>query len=82
MDFSKQRRERERQDDKMLHEYRQQQDFIALAKELTARSNDRAYSRRIASLNLEMASTQQVCSTQYIVCLILYVFGFTGGEIG
>ncbi len=66
VDVSKERREREKLNDQMLHDYRYQKDLVSLAKDLISKSNDRAYSRRIASLNLEMAHTQQVCTKYWV----------------
>ncbi len=48
-------------DDHMLRNYQHQKDLVALAKELMAKSNSRAYNKQIASKNLEVAQVQQVC---------------------
>ncbi len=61
VDVSEDRRVREIFDDHMLQNYRHQKDLVALAKELMAKSNNRAYNKQVASKNLEVAQVQQVC---------------------
>lgn len=47
-------------DDQMLQEYQYQKDLIALAKEFSTKSKNQAYSKDIASLNLDIAVAQKV----------------------
>ncbi len=62
---------RERFDDHMLQTYQHQKDMVALAKELMAKSNNRAYNKQIASKNLEVAQVQRVCITDVPHVLLL-----------
>lgn len=47
-------------EDQMLQEFQYQKDLIALAKEFSTKSRNQAYSKDIASLNLEIANIQKV----------------------
>ena len=60
MDVSEERREREREQEKMLQEYQHQRDLIARANEQATKIHNSHYNKEIASFNLEAAKTKKV----------------------
>ena len=62
MDASKDKKDHEKQEDKMLLEYQQRKDLLALAKEQAARMKTIGFNREMASFNLDAAQRKKVCS--------------------
>ena len=61
MDTSKEKRDHEKLQDKLLLEYQQRKDLLALAKEHAARMKTIGFNREMASFNLEAAQGTKVC---------------------
>ena len=60
MDTSKDKREQEKVQDKLLLEYQQRRDLLALAKEQAARMKTIGFNREMASFNLDAAQRSKV----------------------
>ena len=60
MDTSKDKREMEKVQDKLLLEYQQRKDLLALAKEQAARMKTIGFNREMATFNLDAAQRTKV----------------------
>ena len=60
VDTTKDKKDHEKHEDKMLLEYQQRKDLLALAKEQAARMKTIGFNREMASFNLEAAQKAKV----------------------
>lgn len=75
MDTTKEKMEQEMVQDKLLMEYQQRKDLLALAKEQSARMKTIGFNREMASFNLEAAQRTKVsyhCKLPRSLCYLKF----------